>query len=130
MERTRGLPVLALAGFLLAGLWCSAAEQKGSVTARVVTGTGFIHAKQEPGEFTIKPGTKAVNLRYFWQDPKSGQKSDKLGASNVYSIDQAKYVAGPKDAPPTELPAGRYRFIVGGGVGAEGTLSWDIVPAK
>jgi hypothetical protein len=129
MKRTRGLPVLALAGVLLTGLWCSAAE-RGSVTARIVTGSGFIHAKQEPGEFTIKAGAKAANLRYSWQDPKSGQKSDKLGASNVYSIDQAKYVAGPKDTAPTELSAGRYRFIVGGGVGAEGTLSWDIVPAK
>jgi hypothetical protein len=129
MRHTCGVLVFALVGILCAGPQCAAAE-KGSVTASVVAGTGFIHAKQEPGEFTIKAGTRAVNLRYFWQDPSSGQKSEKLGASNIYSVDQAKYVAGPKDAAPTELPAGRYRFVVGGGVGASGTLSWDIVAAK
>ena len=100
-----------------------------TVYARVVQGSGAIQAKQEVAEFTVPTGQKAVNLRYAFDDPKSGMKSTTLG-KNIYCIPTAKYMVDAAGKPLAELPAAKYRFFVGGGVGASGALTYDLVPAK
>lgn len=101
----------------------------GSVQARVVGSTGPVQAKLEPGEFTIPAGQKAVNLKYAWGDPGSGRQSTSLG-KNIYNIDRGVYMVDAAGKPLMELPAGKYRFVVGGGPGANGSLSWNLAPAK
>lgn len=101
----------------------------GSVQARVVGSTGPVQAQLEPGEFTIPAGQKAVNLKYVWGDPGSGRQSTSL-RKNIYSVDRGVYMVDAAGKPLMELPAGKYRFVVGGGPGANGSLSWDLVPTK
>lgn len=102
-----------------------------SVTAKVGYGQGgsgyFPPAVLEPVEFEVPEGYQAGNLFYHWADPKTGEKRDKLGAKNIYSISQGRYMTEVKDNPGATLPAGRYRFVVGGLPGAIGNLTYTTV---
>lgn len=103
-----------------------------SVTARVVSTLGEgvgIHVKKVPGTFTIPEGSKAFAFKYSFHDPKSGIELDKLSGSNIYSISERRYVTEAAGASGFELPPGKYKFVVGGGPGASGTLSFHVAPA-
>ncbi len=99
-----------------------------SVSASVESDAGPIQAKLVPGEFDIPAGMKAVNLRVgkntilMGQASSSNQRSDK----DIYCVSSASYVP----AAQAELPAGKYKFVVGGGPGSMGTLTYDLVQAK
>jgi hypothetical protein len=126
----KGKLVLMIIGVTLALTLAAGQVLAASVTARVVHGSGTgIQAKLEPAEFTVPAGQKAVNLRYSFADSKSGSQSTTLG-KNIYCITTGKYMVDAAGKPLPELAAGQYRFFVGGGVGASGSLAYDLVPAK
>jgi len=105
--------------------------ERRSVSARVVQAVGEgvgIRAKKVPGEFTIPEGQTARNFRYRFQDPKSNLKLDKLTGSSIYSVSEKRYITEAADNAGLELPAGKYKFVVGGSPGATGTLSFDVGP--
>ena len=124
--------VVALGASLISsGLLFSAEpeEKTVSVSARVVSDFGQgagIHVKKEPGQFTVPEGQKATELKYSFHDPKTGFESTKLTDSSVYSVTEGKYVDVSGDGGSLALPPGKYRFVVGGGPGAAGTLSFKL----
>lgn len=97
-----------------------------SVRATVTSGSGAIQAKLVPAEFTVPSGTTAVNLKCFRADPSSGWSSDRL--CSVYSVTQGVDMKDANGNPMTSLPAGTYRFAVGGKPGAYGTYTYTITP--
>ena len=105
--------------------------EKRSVTASVVSAVGEgvgIQAKKVPGEFSIPEGSKAFAFKYSFHDPKSGIKLDKLSGSNIYSVSEKRYITEAANGPDFELPHGKYKFVVGGGPGAIGSLSFHVAP--
>jgi hypothetical protein len=126
MKAKHGLMAMCVAVVLTVAAGQASAA---TVYARIVPGSGAIQAKQEVAEFTVPAGQKAVNLRYSFDDPKSGMKSTTLG-KNIYCITTGKYMVDAAGKPLAELAAAKYRFFVGGGVGASGALTYDLVPAK
>lgn len=105
--------------------------QRRSVSARVVHAVGEgagIRAKKQPGKFTVPEGHTATNFKYSFRDPTSNRTLDKLTASSIYSVSEERYVSEAADSPDFALPPGEYKFIVGGGPGASGSLSFDIAP--
>jgi len=107
--------------------------EKRSVSARMVRsvgeGTG-IRAKKVPGEFSVPKGSTARNFKYKFNDPDSKIKLDKLTASSIYSVTEKRYITEAANNPNLELPAGKYKFVVGGRPGAYGSLSFDVGPPK
>lgn len=104
-----------------------------SVTARVVSAVGEgvgIRAKKVPGEFSIPEGSRAFDFKYSFVDPKSGIKLDKLSGSNIYSVSEKRYITEAANGPDFELPHGKYKFVVGGGPGAVGSLSFRVAPMQ
>ncbi len=102
-----------------------------SVTARVVGGAGSgvgINAKTVPAEFTVPEGRTAKNFKFRLDDPQSNVTSDKLSRSSIYSITEQRNIREAENNPKLELPPGRYRFIIGGRPGAQGSLAFDLVP--
>lgn len=89
-----------------------------------------IQAEKRPGEFTIPKGTKGTKLKYNFFNPKSGNTLTKLNGSNIYSVTDKRYMHELDKNPDFELPAGQYRFVVGGKPGAIGTLTYTTVPSK
>jgi hypothetical protein len=108
------LAVLVLTGMFV----CDSAtaqqvlKKDATVSARVVQGSGAIQAALEPGEFEVPQGARAINLRYKHS---SGHAS--LGCQ-IYSVTQKKEMCDGKKKGLNELPAGKYRFAVGGEPGA------------
>jgi len=98
-----------------------------SVWARVVSGTGAVQAVLEPGEFTVPSGSTAVITKFQHDNPATGYHNDKLG-ENVYSVTEKKYMVDNKGHGLLQLPAGDYRFAVGGSVGATGLLVYELHP--
>lgn len=98
-----------------------------SVTASVVSGSGAIQAVLQPGEFTISAGKKAVNLRVQKDTILMGNRNSSKTRSDkdIYCVTTGQYIP----ASQAELPAGSYKFVVGGGPGSVGTLSYDLVSA-
>ena len=106
--------------------------ERRSVSARVVHASGDgvgIHAKREPGEFTIPEGTTARSFKYRFHDPSSGLTLNKLSGSNIYSVTEKRYITEAAGNPDLTLPPGKYKFVVGGRPGASGTLSFDMGPS-
>jgi hypothetical protein len=89
-----------------------------------------IEAEKRPGEFAIPKGSKAKDFKYHFHDPKSGQTLTKLRGNNVYSVTLHRYMKEFDTNPNFELPAGDYKFVVGGKPGAKGTLSYTAVPTS
>ena len=118
---------LSVAAVLLL-LFVATTAWAGYVTASVGYGSGAgINAQLNPGLFTVPAGMKAVNLKYNFNNPKTGFSSQTLGASNIYCVTTASYMVGPNGTGPTVLPAAQYKFVVGGSPGASGSLSYDLV---
>lgn len=106
--------------------------ERRSVTAKVVSAVGEgagIRAKKVPAEFTVPEGNLARNFKYRFHDPKSKAKLDKLNGSSIYSVTEKRYITEAADNPSLALPPGKYKFVVGGGPGAYGSLSFDLAPA-
>lgn len=105
------------------------AGRRVSVEARIGYGDGdpYRHASQEPGEFTVPDGYRAVNFRYAWSDPTSGRESNKLGPNNIMAV--KGWVSSEIGAAGASLGPGTYRFSVGGMPGAMGSLSFTLVKA-
>lgn len=89
-----------------------------------------IQAKKQPNEFTIPKGSKGTKLKYQFYNPKSGHTLTKLHGSNIYSVTEKRYMHELDSNPDFELPAGQYRFVIGGDPGATGTLSYTTVLSK
>ena len=98
-----------------------------SVWARVVSGTGAVQAVLEPGEFTVPSGSTAVITKFQHDNPATGYHNEKLG-KNVYSVTQKIYMADEKGNGFLQLPAGDYRFAIGGSAGATGLLVYELHP--
>jgi len=111
--------VVGVANFALAGY----------VVARVDGSTGAIQAKLVPAEFMVPAGQKAINLKYSYSDPKSGRTSTVLG-KNIYCVTRGSYMVDASGKALPELPAGTYRFFVGGSPGASGSLAYDLISAQ
>jgi hypothetical protein len=111
-------------------------EEKGTVhtvTASMdypTNGGVGIRAEKRPGEFTIPKGTKGTKLKYNFFNPKSGNTLTKLNGSNIYSVTEKRYMHELDHNPDFELPAGDYKFVVGGDPGATGTLAYTTVPSN
>lgn len=103
------------------------AGRRVSVEARIGYGDGdpYRHASQEPGEFTVPDGYRAVNFRYAWSDPTSGRESNKLGPNNIMAV--KGWVTSDIGAAGASLGPGTYRFVVGGMPGAMGSLLFTLV---
>jgi len=103
-----------------------------TVKASVVSdlGGGGIHARKVPGEFTIPEGSMATNFKYKFYDSKHNLTPNKLSSTNIYSITEKRYVAEAAGNTEFSLPPGKYKFVVGGLPGANGYLSFRIVPYK
>jgi len=127
----------------VAGLSMAAEKAKGTpdkkqgtvhtVTASMdypTTGGVGIQAEKRPGEFTIPKGSKGTKLKYNFFNPKSGTNLTKLNGSNVYSVTEKRYMHELDKNPDFELPAGDYKFVVGGDPGATGTLTYTTVPSS
>jgi hypothetical protein len=133
MCRTSHLKSLSLYSLLICCVVvsdASAERQRRSVTARVSSASGSgvgIRAEKEPGHFTVPEGHYATDLKYSFHDPKSDYSSNRLSGSNIYSVALGKYISAAANNPSVRLPAGKYKFVVGGGPGASGTLSFDLV---
>ena len=87
-------------------------------------------AEKQPGSFTIPKGSAATKLTYEFYDPKSGDKLTKLRGSNVFSMTEHRYMEELDKDPDFELPAGDYKFVVGGYPGATGRLTYTEIPAS
>lgn len=98
-----------------------------TVYARVVSGTGSVQAVLEPGEFTVPSGSTAVITKFQYDNPATGYHSETLG-KNIYSITQGIYMADANGNGFLQLPAGQYRFVVGGSAGASGVLVYELHP--
>lgn len=98
-----------------------------TVHASVVSGTGAIQAVLQPGEFTVPSGSTAVITKFRHDNPATGYHNEKLG-KNVYSVTQGIYMADANGNGFLQLPAGQYRFVVGGSPGASGTLVYELHP--
>jgi len=98
-----------------------------TVYARVVSGSGAIQAVLEPGEFTVPSGSTAVITKFQHDNPATGYHNEKLG-KNVYSVTQGIYMADANGNGFLQLPAGQYRFVVGGSPGASGVLVYELHP--
>jgi hypothetical protein len=95
------------------------------------TAGGFgIRAEKQPGEFTIPKGSKGTKLKCNFFNPKSGTTRTKLTGSSIYSVTEKRYMHELDKNPDFELPAGDYRFVVGGEPGATGTLAYTTVPSN
>ena len=106
--------------------------ERRSVSASVVSTVGDgvgIRAKKVPGEFTIPKGSTARNFRYTFHDPKKDLTLDKLTGGTIYSVTEGRYITEAAEGPNFELPPGEYKFVVGGGPGASGSLSFDVAPS-
>jgi len=95
-----------------------------SCQARVESGSGAIQAKLVPCEFTVATGKTAVNLSCQRDNPKSGWSSS--APCKVYSVTQNRDMVDGQGKPLTSLPAGTYRFVVGGEPGATGTFKYTL----
>ncbi|MDO9508935.1 MAG: hypothetical protein Q7I97_06280 [Thermovirgaceae bacterium] len=98
-----------------------------TVYASVVSGTGAIQAVLQPGEFTVPSGSTAVITKFQHDNPATGYHNEKLG-KNVYSVTQGIYMVDGNGNALMQLPAGKYRFAVGGSVGASGMLVYELHP--
>ncbi len=98
-----------------------------SVHARVVSGTGAVQAVLQSGEFTVPDGSTAVITKFQHDNPATGLHNEKLG-KNVYSITQNIFMADKDGNGFLQLPAGKYRFTIGGSVGATGLLVYELHP--
>jgi len=98
-----------------------------TVYARVVSGTGAIQAVLEPGEFTVPSGSTAVIKKFQHDNPATGYHNEKLG-KNIYSVTQGIYMVDGNGNALMQLPAGQYRFVVGGSPGATGSLVYELHP--
>lgn len=115
------LALLALV--LLCGV--AFAAQSYTVTARVVSGSGAIQAVLEPVDFTIKSGTTGTVTAFYATNPKTGWESKTL-ANNIYCVTQGRDWVDANGNPIYQLPAGTYRFHVGGHPGAYGKLTYQV----
>jgi hypothetical protein len=95
-----------------------------SCEARVVYGSGAIQAKLEPCEFTVPAGKTAVNLSCERHNPKANWSSTAL--CKVYSVTEKRDMVDGRGNPLTSLPAGKYRFVVGGEPGATGVFRYTL----
>lgn len=106
--------------------------ERRSVSAKVVSTVGEgagIRAKKVPGEFTVPEGSTAKNFKYKFYDPMGNVKLDKLTGSSIYSVTERRYITEAADHADLELRPGKYKFVVGGRPGANGSLSFDLAPA-
>ncbi len=105
---------------------------KHSVDARVIYPNRAldpsIQAELEPGPFTIPEGYKAVDLKFRCGDPKMGYESDVLRPGNIKCVKSKRRPTKEDFKPGMELAAGEYLLIVGGFPGAQGTLTYTLVP--
>ena len=127
--------VLTLGGLVLATEKGKRKERESvhTVTARVdypTAGGVGIQAEKRPGEFKIPKGTKGAKLKYQFFNPKSGTTLTRLTGSNVFSVTEKRYMHELDKNPEFELPAGDYKFVVGGAPGATGTLTYITIPSK
>jgi hypothetical protein len=99
-----------------------------TVYASVTSGSGSIQAVLVPGEFTVPQGQTATVVRFVHDNPATGYHSEKLGPSNIYSVNLGRYMTDAQGNPLFQLPPGQYRFVVGGHPGATGSLTYDLVP--
>lgn len=102
-----------------------------SVRARVVSAVGEgvgIHAKKIPGKFTVPEDCIATDFKYHFHDPKSDMILKELSSGNIYSVDKKKYMPVSGDGEGLTLPSGKYKFVVGGGPGAYGSLGFKLIP--
>ncbi len=106
-----------------------AKEESHSVSASVRSGgsAAGINAERVPGHFTVPEGHIATGFRYNFSDPSSGYTSTRLSGSNIYSDTQGRYMSEVEGNPNAQLPPGKYKFVVGGHPGAQGTLSFKLV---
>jgi hypothetical protein len=95
-----------------------------SCQARVVHGSGAIQAQQEPCTFTVPAGKTAVNLSCERHNPASNWSSTAL--CKVYSVTEKREMVDGNGNPLTSLPAGTYRFTVGGQPGAMGVFRYTL----
>ena len=95
-----------------------------SCQARVVHGSGAIQAQQEPCTFTVPAGKTAVNLSCERHNPKANWSSTAL--CKVYSVTERRDMVDGAGNPLTSLPAGKYRFAVGGEPGASGVFRYTL----
>jgi hypothetical protein len=84
-------------------------------------------------EFEVPQGMTAINLRYHWtnapgEEPAQSDRLDSLYDMTSGSYVKIKYDAGGRAI--TQLPAGKYRFFVGGKPGARGILTYDLEPGQ
>lgn len=98
-----------------------------TVHASVQSGTGAIQAVLVPGEFTIPSGSTAVITKFRHDNPATGYHNEKLG-KNIYSITEGRDMVDAKGNALMQLPPGDYRFVIGGSVGASGTLVYELHP--
>lgn len=121
------IPLLVMAIIVTLASTVFAISGPYTVYARVVHGSGAIQAVLEPGEFTVPAGSSAVIKKFQHDDPNNGYHNEKLG-KNIYSVTQGVYMADANGNGFMQLPAGQYRFVVGGGVGASGVLVYELHP--
>jgi hypothetical protein len=95
-----------------------------SCEARVVYGSGAVQAQLEPCTFTVPAGKTAVNLSCERHNPKSNWSSTAL--CKVYSVTEKRDMVDGQGKPLTSLPAGTYRFAVGGEPGATGVFRYTL----
>ncbi|NLV81486.1 MAG: hypothetical protein GXZ18_00555 [Synergistaceae bacterium] len=119
--------IVAIALTLLFAASALAISGPYSVHSSVISGTGAVQAVLTSQEFTVPAGSTAVITRYQHYNPSSGYINKKLG-KQVYSITEKKDMADKKGVGLLELPAGEYRFIIGGTVGCTGLLEYKLYP--
>ena len=115
--------LVAAFALLVAVIFAAPASAK-SCTAQVMHNSGAIRAKQQPCTFTVPAGKTAVKLKCARYDPASNWSS--TAACKVYSITQKRQMVDNNGNPLGSLPAGKYRFNVGGKPGAYGTFSFKL----
>jgi hypothetical protein len=128
--------VLTLAGLSVAAEKAKTpAKEQGivhTVTASMdypTAGGVGIQAEKRPGEFKIPKGSKGAKLKYQFFNPKSGNTLTKLTGNSIYSVTEKRYMHELDKNPDFELPAGDYKFVVGGEPGATGTLTYTTIPS-
>ena len=89
-----------------------------------------IQAEKQPGSFTIPKGFAGAKFKYEFFNPKSGQTLTKLNGRNIFSLTEHRYMDELDNNPDIELPAGDYKFVVGGEPGATGRLSFTEVASS
>ncbi len=112
---------------LVAAAPVAAASGPFTVYASVTAGSGAVQAQIVPGEFTVPSGHTASIVKFQHDNPGNGYHNEKLG-KNIYSVTQNAYMVDGNGNPLFQLPAGQYRFFVGGSPGATGMLVYNLDP--